>query len=71
MTGADPLAVLAVVAVVFGPGAGVWVAVGGIRRDNERTYQTLTKIEGHLAVLNHRVTKSEGHIEGLEGRERR
>ena len=60
-----------ITAMVFGPGAGVWVAVGGLRRDNERVYVKLSQIEGHLRVLNHRVTKSEGHIEGLEDREGR
>jgi hypothetical protein len=55
--------------ILLGPGAGVWVAVWGLRHDNERFYGKLSQIEEHLRVLNHRVTTSEGDIRGLERRE--
>jgi hypothetical protein len=62
-------------ALMVGPGSGVWIALKAGQStqqlDSERFYSKLSQIEEHLRILNHRVTKSEGDITGLERREGR
>jgi flagellar motility protein MotE (MotC chaperone) len=61
-------------ALVIGPGSGVWIALRGARREQRRdaaeTNETLRSIEAHLRELNGRVERAEGGIVGLVERER-
>ncbi len=68
------LAVIVGLAVlVVGPGSGVYIGIrtaqGALEKSIARIEDRLDAMLMELRTLNHRVTKSEAHIEGLERRE--
>lgn len=70
----NELAVIIGLAIlVVGPGGGVYMglraAQGSLEDSISRIEKVLTNVLDELRTLNHRVTKSEAHIEGLERRE--
>lgn len=65
--------VIGLAILVVGPGGGIYIglraAQGSLERSGARIENVLADVLKELRELNHRVTKSEAHIEGLERRE--
>lgn len=65
--------IIGLVILVIGPGSGVYIGIraaqGALEKSIARIEKVLTNVLAELKTLNHRVTRSEAHIEGLERRE--